>query len=418
MRRTRLLQYEEFTSFLSSLMAILAGLLVGLVILLISNAEDAFPAFLTILKGGFTDGTKGLAQVIYFAIPIIMTGLSVGFAFKTGLFNIGASGQFTMGAFVAIYIGIKWTFVPEGIHWLVALLGAMAAGAVWGSGPGILKAFFNVNEVITSIMMNYIGMYLVNMSIVKTVYDSLKNQTKPVLKSAVLPKAGMDKLFNTSNVSIGIFIVIIAVIVIYIVLQKTTFGYELKACGSNKEASRYAGINEKKSLILSMVIAGALSGLGGGLLYLSGSGKYIHVLDVLAPEGFSGISVALLGMSHPIGVFLAGLFIAHLEVGGFNIQLYNFVPEIIDMIIAVIIYCGAFALLFKQIIKRLLFKPVEEKAQDVKEPVKSSVISDDDYPVKPDVEEGIQTEMGAGNESPVVDTKIEENDTVQREEDI
>ncbi len=221
------------------------------------------------------------------------------------------------------------------MHWLVALFGAMAAGAVWGAGPGLLKAFFNVNEVITSIMMNYIGMYLVNMTIVKTVYDALKNQSKPVAKSAILPKAGLDKLFNTGNLNIGILIAVLAVIIVYIILQKTTFGYELKACGSNKNASRYAGINEKKSIILSMVIAGALSGLGGGLLYLSGSGKYLQVLDILSPEGFSGISVALLGMSHPIGILFSGLFIAHLTVGGFNIQLYNFVPEVIDMIIAV-----------------------------------------------------------------------------------
>lgn len=358
MRRNKLLQVEGFTSFLSSLTAIAAGLLVGLVILLISNSKDAFPAFLVILKGGFLDGAKGLGNVIYYAVPIIMTGLSVGFAFKTGLFNIGASGQFTCGAFVAIYIGVKWGFLPPEIHWLVALTGAMVAGALWGSVPGLLKAYFNVNEVITSIMMNYIGMYLVNMTIVKTVYDSLKNQTKPVMKSAMLPKMGFDKLFNNSNVNIGIIIVILSVLVVYIILQKTTFGYELKACGSNKNASKYAGINEKKNIILSMVIAGALSGLGGGLLYLSGSGKYIHVLDVLAPEGFSGISVALLGMSHPIGILFSGLFIAHLTVGGFNIQLYNFVPEVIDMIIAVIIYCGAFALLFKQIINKMIKKPV------------------------------------------------------------
>ena len=401
MRRTKLLQVEGVTSFLSSLMAIAAGLLVGLIILLISNSKDAIPAFVTILKGGFEDGAKGIGQVIYFAIPIIMTGLSVGFAFKTGLFNIGASGQFTCGAFVAIYIGIKWTFVPPEIHWLVALIGAMIAGAVWGSGPGLLKAFFNVNEVITSIMMNYIGMYLVNMTIVKTVYDSLKNQTKPVLKSAILPKAGLDKLFNTSNVNIGIIIVILAVAIIYIILQKTTFGYELKACGINKEASRYAGINEKKSIILSMVIAGALSGLGGGLLYLSGSGKYLHVLDVLAPEGFSGISVALLGMSHPIGIFLSGLFIAHLEVGGFNIQLYNFVPEIIDMIVAVIIYCGAFALLFKQIMIGIIRKPVVEIAADSLNTVQTNpqITASTEYPAADEV---------------IIDT--EENETEQREE--
>lgn len=372
MRLTKLLKSEGFISFLSSLMAIAAGLLVGLIILLISNSKDAIPAFFTILKGGFEDGAKGVGQVVYFAIPIIMTGLSVGFAFKTGLFNIGASGQFTCGAFVAIYIGIKWTFVPAEIHWLAALVGAMVAGAVWGSGPGILKAFFNVNEVITSIMMNYIGMYLVNMTILRTVYDSLKNQTKPVLKSAVLPKAGLDKLFNTNNINIGIFIVLTAVALIYIILQKTTFGYELKACGSNKEASKYAGINEKKSIIMSMVIAGALSGLGGGLLYLSGSGKYIQVLDVLAPEGYNGISVALLGMSHPIGILLSGLFIAHLRVGGFNIQLYNFVPEIIDMIVAVIIYCGAFALLFKHIISNFIRKPIgESTAANINESIQA-----------------------------------------------
>ncbi len=362
-KRRNLQEHKGLISFISSLMAIAAGLLFGLIILFISNSKDALPAFATILTGGFSEGARGIGQVIYFATPIIMTGLSVGFAFKTGLFNIGASGQFTCGAFAAIYIGVKWTFIPADIHWLVALAGAMAAGAVWGAGPGLLKAFFNVNEVITSIMMNYIGMYLVNMTIVKTVYDALKNQTKPVAKSAVLPKAGLDRLFNTGNLNIGIIIAILAVIIIYVVLHKTTFGYELKACGSNKSASKYAGINEKKSIVFSMVIAGALSGLGGGLLYLSGSGKYLQVLDMLAPEGFSGISVALLGMSHPLGILFAGLFIAHLTVGGFNIQLYNFVPEVIDMIIAVIIYCGAFALMFKQLLNALMSSSVEESSE-------------------------------------------------------
>ncbi len=369
-KKHNLLEFKGISSFISSLMAIAAGLLFGLVILLISNAKDAFPAFLTILVGGFSQGSRGIGQVIYYATPIIMTGLSVGFAFKTGLFNIGASGQFTCGAFAAIYIGIKWTFIPPEMHWLVALFGAMAAGAVWGAGPGLLKAFFNVNEVITSIMMNYIGMYLVNMTIVKTVYDALKNQSKPVAKSAILPKAGLDKLFN-----IGILIAVLAVIIVYIILQKTTFGYELKACGSNKNASRYAGINEKKSIILSMVIAGALSGLGGGLLYLSGSGKYLQVLDILSPEGFSGISVALLGMSHPIGILFSGLFIAHLTVGGFNIQLYNFVPEVIDMIIAVIIYCGAFALMFKQLINRFFTRTIEGTAGSGETVIQSEQLS-------------------------------------------
>lgn len=343
--------------FIASIMAIAAGLLFGLIILLFSNARQAFPAFGMILKGGFTDGLVGLAQVFYLSTPIILTGLSVGFAFKTGLFNIGSSGQFTCGAFAAVFIGVKWTFLPDNIHWIVALLGAFIAGAIWGMVPGILKAIANVNEVITSIMMNYIGMYLVNILIVKYVYDPIKSQSVPVAASAIIPKAGLDKIFNSNNINISIFIAILAVIVIYFVLNKTTFGFELKACGLSPEASRYAGINAKRNIILSMAIAGALSGLGGGLLYLAGSGKYLQVIDVLAPQGFNGISVALLGMSNPIGILFAGLFIGHITVGGNNIQLYNFVPEIVDIIISTIIYFGAFALLIKNLFVRFRRRP-------------------------------------------------------------
>ena len=339
-------------SFASSLMAIIAGLIFGLIILFVSNPSQAIPAFGMILAGGFTDGLSGIGQVLYVATPIILTGLSVGFAFKTGLFNIGASGQFTFGAFVAVYIGNKWTFLPAEIHWIVALIGAMVAGAIWGILPGLLKAVSNVNEVITCIMMNYIGMYLVNMLIVDTVYDNIKNQSKPVAQSAIIPRAGLDTLFNSYTMNISIFIAILMVIIVYVVLNKTTFGYELKACGFSPSASQYAGINSKRNIVLSMVIAGALSGLGGGLLYLSGAGKYLQVVDILAPQGFSGISVALLGLSSPIGVLLAGLFIAHITVGGYNVQLYSFTPEVIDIIIAAIIYCGAFALLFKSFIQR------------------------------------------------------------------
>jgi simple sugar transport system permease protein len=349
-------------SFFSAVAAIVIGLLFGFIILLISNSKEAVPGFIAILQGGFADGAKGIGDVLYNATPIILTGLSVGFAFKTGLFNIGASGQFTMGAFAAIFIGIKFSFLPGHLHWIVALIGAMVAGGLWGLLPGILKAFTNVHEVISSIMMNYIGMYLVNMMIVDYVHDKIKNQSLPVAKTAILPKAGLDKLFETNNLNIGILIAILAVIVIYIILNKTTFGFELKACGLSPTASKYAGINAKRNIILSMVIAGALSGLGGGLLYLAGSGKYLQVVDMLAPQGFNGISVALLGMSHPIGILFAGLFIAHLTVGGVNIQLYSFVPEVIDIIIAVIIYCGAFALLFKNIILKLNKRGTKEEA--------------------------------------------------------
>ena len=174
MKIKNLFKGEGFVNFSSSILAIVCGLLFGLIILLISNPSQAFGGFMMIIQGGFTDGMQGFGQVLYMATPLIMTGLSVGFAFKTGLFNIGASGQFTAGAFAAVYVGVKFTFLPPGVHCLAALLAAILAGALWGMVPGLLKAFFNVNEVISSIMMNYIGMYLTNMLIQNTVYDQVK----------------------------------------------------------------------------------------------------------------------------------------------------------------------------------------------------------------------------------------------------
>lgn len=347
---------ESFSGLIASILAIVCGLIFGLVILIISNPSQAYGGFMMIVQGGFTDGIKGIGQMLYLATPIIMTGLSVGFAFKTGLFNIGASGQFTMGAFAAIYIGVKWTFLPAGIHWLVAVLAALLAGALWGFVPGLLKAFFNVNEVISSIMMNYIGMYLVNMGIKHSIYNQIKNQSMAVAKSANLPKAGLDILFPETSINIGIVIVILFVLLVYIILEKTTLGYELKACGKNKFASKYAGINEKRTIILSMLIAGALAGVGGSLLYLANSGKYLQVLDIISPEGFAGISVALLGRSNPVGILFSGLFIAYITVGGYNMQLFDFAPEAIDIIIAAIIYCAALSLLFKNLVSYISSK--------------------------------------------------------------
>jgi len=227
------------------------------------------------------------------------------------------------------------------------------AGALWALIPGLLKALCNVHEVISSIMMNYIGMYLVNFLVAgnSKLFDQLRNQSITVPKNAQIPKMGMDKFFPNSSVNGGFFIAVLFVIIIYIILNKTTFGFELKAVGFNKDASKYAGINEKRSIILSMAIAGALSGLGGGLLYLAGSGKHIEVVDVLAAEGFAGISVALVGLSNPIGILFAALFIAYITEGGFFLQLFDFVPEIIDIIIAVIIYFSAFALIIQSIIR-------------------------------------------------------------------
>ena len=361
----RILKTTAFSSFLSSIIAIVAGLIVGFIVLLFTNSSQAWDGFRTIVTCGLTGDIKSDQQIIgnifYLATPIIMTGLSVGFAFKTGLFNIGASGQLIVGGYAAVLVGVLLPSLGS-VHWLVALIAAMIAGAIWALVPGLLKAYFNVHEVISCIMMNYIGMYAVNALVVQTVYDSFRNQSLPVHAEATLPKAGLDQLFPGSSINAGIFVAIFFVIVLYIILNKTVFGYELKACGYNPDAAKYAGINAKRNVVLSMVIAGAMAGIAGGLMYLSSSGKYIEVIDVLANEGFMGIPVALLGLSNPVGVLFAGLFISYLTNGGFYMQLYNFVPQVIDIIISIIIYFSAFALIVKQFFTRYSLRPNKKQA--------------------------------------------------------
>ena len=337
---------------LAAIIAVIVGMAVGYIILLVSNAAQSGEAFKTILTSGISS-RKSMGQVLYFAAPIIMTGLSVGFTLRTGLFNIGASGQFITGAYAAILVGVKLDFLPGVLHCLAALIAAMAAGAIWGFIPGILKAKWNVNEVIACIMMNYVGMYLVNFLIVRTAYDSLRNQSMKVANSTNLPKLGLDTLFPGSSVNSGIFVAIIMAVIIYVVLEKTKFGFEIKAIGFNRDSARYAGMNEERGIILSMVIAGSLAGLGGAIMYLSGAGNRIDVVDVLAAEGFNGIPVALLGLNNPLGIIFAGLLIAYLNVGGFNMQLFNFAPQVIEIMIAIIIYFSAFTLLLKEFLQRV-----------------------------------------------------------------
>jgi simple sugar transport system permease protein len=218
-------------------------------------------------------------------------------------------------------------------------------------------------------MMNYIGMYLVNLLIVQTVFDSLKNQSIRVPDNGNLPKMGMDLVFreggNLSSANSGIIIAILMAVLLYIILEKTQFGFELKACGFNRDAAKYAGINERLSVILSMAIAGAMAGLGGALLYLAGSGKGIDVVDVLAAEGFNGIPVALLALNSPIGVIFTGLFIAYLTVGGFNMQLFSFQPQVIDIIVAIIIYFSAFAFLLKNLLQAGLARKAAAPGKEV-----------------------------------------------------
>ncbi len=373
---------QAVVAFLPSFFAILAGFLLGFVILLAVNPNQAIQGIGIILKGGLNKGMSGMGQVLYFATPIIMTGLAVGFAFKTGLFNIGASGQFTMGAFAAIYVGVVMKSLPPAIHWLVAILASMIAGAIWGFLPGLLKATRNVNEVITSIMMNYIGMSAVNMMVRATIYNKLKNESLPVASAANIPKWGLQEIFPYPSMNGGILIAVLCVMIVYIVLEKTTFGYELKACGYNRDAGLYAGIQAKRNMIYSMMISGALAGIGGGLLYLSGSGKYMKVIDVIATEGFDGISVALLGLSHPIGVLFAGVFIAYIKVGGFNLQLLNYDQEVINIITAAIIYFSAFALLFKTKIQSIITRNAIQKNEASDQKLEEATMESEERPMK------------------------------------
>lgn len=356
-------------SVLASLICIIIGLLVGLVILYCINSENALDGFSRILKGGFYLKPKGIGTVLAQTAPLIMTGLSVAFAFKTGLFNIGAAGQYTLGALGALYFALVLK-----MPWFVCLLAAMVFGAFWGAIPGIFKAYFNVNEVITAIMFNWIGLYAVNEIIYKGVigdmYDMKTTKTytlRSTSPSSMIPDMGLNSLFNTKSTTIAIFIAVIIAIVIYIIINKTTFGYELKACGHNKEAARYAGINDKKNIVLSMTISGALSGIGAGLYYLSGVAEWNPQVSTALPAmGFNGIPVALLALSNPIGVIFAALFVSHITVGGGYLPTKYFQPEIADVIIAVIIYLCAFVMLFKGMVLEAMANKKKKKDTDTK----------------------------------------------------
>lgn len=353
-------------SVAASLICILIGLLVGFIILCCINGEYAADGFGRIIKGGFYLMPKGIGTVLSQTAPLIMTGLSVAFAFKTGLFNIGAAGQYTVGALGALYFALILQ-----MPWYVCLLAAMVFGAVWGAIPGIFKAYFNVNEVITAIMFNWIGLYAVNEIIYKGVlgnmYDLKTTKTYTLRGSApqsVIPDMGLNAVFNTKSTTIAIFIAIIIAVLVYIVINKTTFGYELKACGHNKDAARYAGINEKKNIVLSMTIAGALSGIGAGLYYLSGVAEWNPQVSTALPAmGFNGIPVALLALSNPVGVIFAALFVSHITVGGGYLPTKYFQPEIADVIIAVIIYLCAFVSLFKGVVVEAFVKRGKKKTR-------------------------------------------------------
>ena len=366
--RSRLASSEALLSVAASLICIVIGLALGVVALALINAEHAFnDGLLVILQSGMKS-PRNMGTVLANAAPLIMTGLSVGFAFKTGLFNIGAAGQYTVGAFGALYCAIVLQ-----MPWYVCLLAAMLLGALWGAIPGIFKAYLNINEVITAIMFNWIGLYMVNDIMYgkgkSPMYDMATTKTFSLRKHApesMIPSCGMSELFGGTkwgaetvraleSVTIAIFIAIFLAIVVYVILNKTTFGYELKACGFNKNAAQYAGINDKRNIILSMMISGALAGIGAGLYYLSTVAEWNPQVSTALPAiGFNGISAALLACSNPIGTIFSSLFISYITVGGTKLSTQYYTKEIADVITALIIDLCAFSLLFKNKIRAVL----------------------------------------------------------------
>ena len=397
--RVRLLGGDLLASIGASFISIIIGLIFGFLFLILlslfNSGGEGFGAILSnawkygfkqILMGGFYLPPISLGQEIAAAAPLILTGLSVGFAFKTGLFNIGAAGQYTLGAFGALYCAIVL-----GLPWWACLIGATLFGALWGAIPGIFKAYLNIHEVITSIMFNWIGLYAVNTIMYGggsgVMYDSTKTKVwdlRSLFPKSVIPNMGLAMIFKNRSTTIAIFLAIVIAIIIYIIIDKTTFGYELKACGYNKSAARYAGISEKKNIILSMVIAGALAGFGAGLFYLSGIAEWKPLDSTALPAiGFNGIAVALLASSNPIGTIFSALFISHITTGGSLMNSQYFPPEIADIISGIIIYLCAFSLLFKQLLmKRGSQRRAAELVDSTGEepPPKNGSVPDTDIP--------------------------------------
>ena len=375
-RGSNLLEREGTRSVLASVISILIGMLVGSLLILIMGfvSEDlsfasAWDGIRLVFAGIFSTGRSAsgaltwgfnptsIGNMLFRATPLIMTGLSVAVAFKTGLFNIGAPGQYLMGtaASLMIALSIPTETVPAGLVWLLAFLGGALAGAIWGAIPGLVKALLNINEVLACIMTNWIAANLVTWAFDGSQYRNLVENTKSAyiyktsFNGVATSKLGLDVLFPNSQVNGGIVIAILLAAAVYVLMTKTTLGYELKACGSNRHAARYAGINDKRNIVLSMAIAGGLSGIAAALYYLSGNTEFFwSTYQSLPATGFNGIPVALLAASNPIAVIFTGCFMSMLDIVGLqltNLTAYN--EYITDVIIAVIVYLSAFSLVIK-----------------------------------------------------------------------
>ena len=381
---------------LASLISIIVGLTVGAVVVAIvgltkqnigvkgmwDGVRIIFAGILATgrdASGALTWGynASALGNMLFRAMPLVMTGLSVAVAFKTGLFNIGAPGQYLMGtlATLCIALGIPSEVVPAGIIWVLAFVGGCLAGALWGAIPGMLKAFLNINEVLACIMTNWLAASLVTWAFDVSNFKNMVENTKSAyiykttFNGVATPKLGMDVLFPGSQANGGIIIAAIIAVGMYILMNKTTLGYQLQACGSNRHAARYAGINDKRNIVLSMAIAGALAAGGAALYWLSGNTEfYWSTYQSLPATGFNGIPVALLAVNNPIAVVFTAIFMAMLDIVGLQLTGFTAYNEYItDVIISVIVYLSAFSLVIRMWLKG---KRKKEKAPVADAPAK------------------------------------------------
>ena len=359
-----LLKNNGVQSLIASLLCIVLGMLIGYIVLLFIDPTGAGEAIVTVMKN-FLNYNRADTQLKYLGntlvktAPLLMCALSILFAYKVGLFNIGASGQYTAGACAALYAALQWHW-----SWLPCMLLAIAAGCVMGAIVGLLKAYCNVNEVISGIMLNWIMLYTANMILanVKEPTSPYTIQMRSFGSAAVLPTLGLDKLFNDNTyVTLAIPLAIILAIVVDVVLNKTRFGYELRATGNNKFAAKYCGMAEKRNIILTLVIAGALSGLGASLLYQSGYEQWQVTASSVPAMGFNGIAATFLGGLNPIGTIFASFFIQHITSGGAYVDKTIYCSQISDLISAIIIYLCGFVLFMKYAMNTAIAKR-EEKA--------------------------------------------------------
>ena len=366
---TSLLRRDSFQTLLSSLVCVLGGLIVGYLVLLFIEPRGASEAIFAVMKSFFRyPGSlklKYFGQTLVRSVPLLMCALSVLFAYKVGMFNIGVAGQYVAGACAALYAALAWN-----LPWYLCLILAMAAGAVLGAAAGFLKTQCNVNVVISGIMLNWIMLYLTNLLL-----GTVKSPTSPYTKSlqgtnpgALLPNLGMGRFFNNErSVTIAIPLAVIMAVLIWVVLNKTKFGYELKATGNNYNAARYAGMRENRNIILTMMIAGSLAGMGAGLLYLTGIEEWETTIASVPAMGFNGIAVAFLGGLSPLGSILSAFFIQYITFGGGNVDLQVYCSQISSLISSLIIYLCAFVAFFKFFIQARIRRNDEKKAAEAKE---------------------------------------------------